>query len=363
MSKGSFEASHTSVSDAQPQRMFTKFPELPREIRLLIWEAALPGPRIVHLRSEFLTSCKFGTRRVRSDKTLACDCVKCEVYAPRKEIAEHREGACTTADVVEEAGNEDGGWHTDDDTDRDQEDLGGPDTLRAFRTKCPAPVVLFVCRESHEVASKVYTRCFPSLGGFPTVWFNYQLDILYFDFFNDEIGENEDALELLNPKELAKVENLCVHSEAILNEAVIYEMWLASLLGLFGGVKSFHAITKHSTHSVLERDLTESEKWDLAIIEVTDIQCASLSSDGRAEAPLPLSGGIYVDINLRLLNECRIMGNEDEEKTGMWELPTIGVGMIVSATIKTDLEHRKCSWEALTALIHSPNRDLSLCYL
>jgi len=89
---------------------------------------------------------------------------------------------CTTPDdtiVAEEADNDEEGWSTDDDPDPDEEDLDGPDTLWEFRTKCPAPVLLFVCRVSYEVASKIYTRCFPSLDAFPTVWFNYQLDILY----------------------------------------------------------------------------------------------------------------------------------------------------------------------------------------
>jgi len=40
--------------------------------------AALPGPRVVHLRVEFLRACESGRRRVRSDKTLACNCIRCE---------------------------------------------------------------------------------------------------------------------------------------------------------------------------------------------------------------------------------------------------------------------------------------------
>jgi len=346
--------------DAQHQAVFTKFPELPREIRLLIWEAALPGPRIVHLKIELFRSCDFGTRRVRSDKTLACDCLHCKKYAPGKEIEEHGERACTTADVAEEADNEDRGWNTDDDADPDEQNLDGPETLWGFRTKSPAPVVLFVCRESHEVGAKVYTRCFPSLGGCPTIWFNYQLDTLYLnlDSFSERIVIPDGArmsvngLDHFNPEELAKVENLCFYLENLGSAAKNYGRWLACLLGSFGGVKSFHAITKHSTHSVWERDLTESEKWDLAIIEIIDIPAASLyySSNNCTEAPSPTFSGVYPNIDMEILDEFRVEWNESEEIGSTWTMPTIAVGMVVSATIKAELEHRKRDWEARTGL-------------
>ena len=301
---------------------------------------------------------------MRSDKTLACNCSQCKNHASRKETAEYGEGAYTTADAAEEADNDDEGWNTDDDPDPDEADLDGPETLWGFRTKCPAPVLLFVCRESYEVAAKVYTRCFPSLGAFPTILFNYQLDTLYanIDSFSERIGMPDGAtmiesgLEYFTPEELAKIENLCVYLENIGSAEDNYNRWLALVLGSFGGVKNFCAITKHSTHSVWERDLTESEKWDLAIIELIDIKAASLQyrSNSREEAHLPALSGIYPTIDLERLNErlndYRIMWNEDEEETWTWTMPTIGIGMVVSATIKTELEHLKRDWEIRTGL-------------
>jgi hypothetical protein len=54
-----------------PQKIdtcFHRFNDLPREIRLLIWEAALPGPRIVHLELDFLPIAY--CTRVWSDKAV-----------------------------------------------------------------------------------------------------------------------------------------------------------------------------------------------------------------------------------------------------------------------------------------------------
>jgi hypothetical protein len=38
------------MADTYSGRTFTKFPKLPKEIRLMIWKAALPGPRVVTIR-------------------------------------------------------------------------------------------------------------------------------------------------------------------------------------------------------------------------------------------------------------------------------------------------------------------------
>jgi hypothetical protein len=48
------------AADVRPSRLpnllrtFTIFNEFPKELRLMIWEAALPGPRIVFLEREEL---------------------------------------------------------------------------------------------------------------------------------------------------------------------------------------------------------------------------------------------------------------------------------------------------------------------
>ncbi|KUJ06298.1 uncharacterized protein LY89DRAFT_542662, partial [Mollisia scopiformis] len=88
---------------------FLQFGELPKEIRLAIWEAAIPGPRIVDLRDQPL---------------------KITAGELKDQIREQKEKMF--------------GFHP----------MGG------FKSKCPAPEILFACRESHEVATRYYERAF-----------------------------------------------------------------------------------------------------------------------------------------------------------------------------------------------------------
>jgi hypothetical protein len=54
--------------------------------------------------------------------------------------------------------------------------------LRGFRTRAPPPVLLYVCRESSQVACKYYERVFGTKTTFPEVWFNFEIDTLYLDW-------------------------------------------------------------------------------------------------------------------------------------------------------------------------------------
>jgi len=45
-----------NMDSAISARSFTKFPELPVDIRLMIWESALPGPRDVGIRQCYLNT-------------------------------------------------------------------------------------------------------------------------------------------------------------------------------------------------------------------------------------------------------------------------------------------------------------------
>jgi len=106
----------------------------------------------------------------------------------------------------------------------------------------------------------------------------------------DGVAKFENGLEHFNPEELTKVEKLCVYWENMGTAQDHYDLWLVWLLGTFGGVKNFKAITKHSMHSVWERDLTESERWDLAMIEPIDIKVASLHYESNSHEEAPLDG-------------------------------------------------------------------------
>ena len=48
--------------------------------------------------------------------------------------------------------------------------------------------LLYVCRESYEVASTYYERAFGSYNSFPQTWFDFKSDTLYLDFMRPDGG-------------------------------------------------------------------------------------------------------------------------------------------------------------------------------
>ncbi|KAF4633679.1 hypothetical protein G7Y89_g4421 [Cudoniella acicularis] len=137
---------------ASADSTFSRFNDLPLEIRTLIWKAAIQ-PRIVHLESFFLPI--YSCCRVRSDR----------------EVDElDKNGIPTFFDYPEEY-----------DLTLDKKFVE-PNQCEGFRTQCPPPSILSVCRESFGIASKFYTRAFGTLGALPPIWFNFESDILYVDW-------------------------------------------------------------------------------------------------------------------------------------------------------------------------------------
>jgi hypothetical protein len=186
---------------------FTCFNRLALELRLVIWELALPGPRIVHLCQRLLREDKDPGwwKRVRSDKVIEGS----PLPAPYPE-----------ADVQD---TEDYGYFDVDDYEttllandallerelakerlltRD-EDYNGPMTrvaakevlargiprghnerpnrLKGFWSESETPAVLLVCKESFTVASRFYTRAFGRTGALAQTYFDFHRDTLYVD--------------------------------------------------------------------------------------------------------------------------------------------------------------------------------------
>lgn len=123
------------IVNSRTLRSFSRFKSLPPEIRSLIWLLTLPGPRIVPILS-------YGK-------------VPWDIKAWDQTF--HR---------------------------------------YAFHSPAKPPVTLFVNRESRAEARRFYTLTFgsPSLGIPNSVWFNYAIDTLYFEFD----CPNEDLMSSLS---------------------------------------------------------------------------------------------------------------------------------------------------------------------
>jgi hypothetical protein len=101
----------------------------------MMWEAAMPGPRIVEVRQKLL-------RRIRGKWI--------NNWKEKDEIAD---------DLVPNPS-------VDDD-------------LMGIRSACRPPQILSVCKESHSVTSKHYKKVFGRRASSPKTYFDFQRDILY----------------------------------------------------------------------------------------------------------------------------------------------------------------------------------------
>jgi hypothetical protein len=200
----------------QSEPSFSRFHELPKEIRLVIWEMALPGPRVVYLEQDLLNS--HSCNRVWSNK------------------------------IVD--GTDDDEFHAQgygsNDSETQKRDELGPLSCRAFRSQSPAPPLLFACRESFEVASQFYAKAFGTWDGIPETWFCFERDILVLDW-GWEDGMHYD-LEDFSDDDLKSVRKLAFFypndrytpSDVMQLE---YEEWLAQCLEGFCNLETLYFTT------------------------------------------------------------------------------------------------------------------------
>lgn len=175
---------------------FTNFPELPSELRCLIWEMALPSSRIILLE-----------------------------HKRTKPNPQSLEGALRI--------------------DR----LG-------FRADSIPPSVLFVCKEAHEEASRHYTRAFSNARGtsVPETYFDYKKDVLYLG--PEYMGPYtlDPALyqarihwvvgHELHKDDLSRVENLAIWYGNFMPGPHSVTEYLARILRYFENVKNVTIVSK-----------------------------------------------------------------------------------------------------------------------
>lgn len=184
------------AADLQPT--FTRFPDLPMEIRLPIWRYALSTePRIVHLKQKKLTEPedRLWWARVRSD-------VHIDDPIDNSDVDKDRDGG---GDAVR------AGYRFRDSLDR-------PKQLFGFTTECETPALSLACFESRQVALERYQPVFSSLGMVSSkIYMHFEQDTLLIDH-NTFIASYYDVPEHIEsdvlPDCLSKVQYLVVESLA-----------------------------------------------------------------------------------------------------------------------------------------------------
>ncbi|KUJ24284.1 uncharacterized protein LY89DRAFT_776425 [Mollisia scopiformis] len=237
-------SSPPSPPSPTPSLTFDKFPDLPTELRRVIWKLALPGPRIVHLKQKLLKQPEGRWwERVRSDVAMwECD----------KPFEENE------PDSDKEVAAEDEG--TDSDSQQSS-DFGvrmyRPDSLWGYSTETEIPAMLLACRESRDIALGFYQPLFASLGAKAQVYFDPHRDTLFIDHETFLCEDDEMAgclTEDILPSDLAEVRELAIEGLGpYLDEGVTFEVWLINVVDisdLFPNVSKVTEICAHFTYGL-----------------------------------------------------------------------------------------------------------------
>ncbi|KAH7413369.1 hypothetical protein BKA64DRAFT_353177 [Cadophora sp. MPI-SDFR-AT-0126] len=209
---------------------FSRFRDLPFEIRLLIWEATVE-PQIVHLRQRHVSECYHAIQSVSSNRHVADRC--------SGKVSQKYQGClCESHDV---------GYRKE--FDRMDRIRGRPylHHTMGFDTDVPIPGLLLACRESYQVASKVYTKSFSALGSIAQTYFSFKTDTLYLDIHTEApTAESilQDVLPYMCQDELAKVEKLAINRNLLTETMGSYENYLACILYFFKNVKTVHLVSE-----------------------------------------------------------------------------------------------------------------------
>ncbi|KAG4440539.1 hypothetical protein IFR05_003955 [Cadophora sp. M221] len=221
---------------------FSRFSDLPFEIRLLIWEATIE-PQIVHLRQRHVSECYHAVESVSSNRHVAD---RCTGKPPEKYqgclCESHKEGPRKEFDRMDRIRGRPFLHHT-----------------MGFDTDVPIPGLLLACQESFHVASKVYTRSFSALGSIAQTYFNFKTDTLYLDIHTEaRTAESilQDVLPYMCQDELAKVEKLAVNRNLLTETMSSYENYFACILYFFRKVKTVFLV---SESELVETDRKEVE--------------------------------------------------------------------------------------------------------
>jgi len=221
-------------------KTFARFNDLPKEVRLIVWELALEG-RVVNIMQ-------------KPRKTTVMDW-------------ERANSATRREDILEAAGLVSGDYWFERDMHimyGGEEYEGKPTTLdHSLPTQNLAGVVsnsipplLLACREAFDIATQHYERIFTCFGAFPQTYFNFQLDTLYIRYDTFDIHRKQDMdgiLESVNGlfgiqdvENFRKVEKLAVLLDPITaNDPINFYRWWDEFQICFAGIKDLYLVVQH----------------------------------------------------------------------------------------------------------------------
>ncbi|KAG4433669.1 hypothetical protein IFR05_010837 [Cadophora sp. M221] len=304
--------------------VFTLFPKLPLEIRQMIWERALPNPRILEIRQGHLRKTIGGweaenkstwpPRPIDGDTPEQSDQGK----GVSRELESVEVRHQTTRSVIAGAV---GGDQNDESAYREGQLLG-------IRPLVPPPHIISVCHESMAVVLRFYPKCFATDYVGPRTHFNFELDTLYIrhnKFSRYTPVEGIDAtteglkgeFALTDVDHLSKVQNLAISIDESFKDSTADHV--ATILKIFTSVKKLMLVVEHFEES-LE---TTEDRSQLCFNFVYDVHNAILAYDQYSD----------------LYEEYYDMYNESFDEPPYLHVPTLH--HLCLRIKKPDLERRK----------------------
>lgn len=259
-------ADHASTSPNSGST-FPRFNDLPKEIRLTIWEKAAsdPVPRLVLLRLKPL-------KKSRSEMEQEQGISTCQFLL----TSEHDEYPWSLYGPVPIHYNLNRSfWDT-------REDLAEHEFIYGCYSSCKPPPILLACQESFKATSKFHPRAFKTSDSNPETYFNFQVDTLFlrFDVFNiasQELFGGEDMSmftflwylrNILDPTDLQSVQKLAVviDQEGYVNTGptAFLENWLVDILSIFLGLKTLTLVLEHY-------DKTDGDHSTISFLQPLDL--------------------------------------------------------------------------------------------
>ena len=358
---------------AHSERLFTLFPNLPFEIRLVIWKHALPGPRVVNLRQRKIKK-TIGEWETETGKP----------WPPTKEGLEDEdadeEDDHFLVDVLDTSDWRMGERYVVGDTLREanvyDDDAYKAGNLVALFSDCPPPEILSVCREAFEVVSKWYQKVSSTLGSVSTTWICFELDTLYLRYDDFAVYDVYDSIyplldELIDSGfMLQDMENLCrVKNLAILKpqdgHRPGWELSITEYLKTIGALETLYLVLKDY------QEIANDAKF-LSVMDPIDLSETMAVYESFNRRPLDYGGQVPEPQFLHLLEEREGVADvpflqnleeslEKDIKGGAapWKIPKIEEKAIFPIRRVEDMEimrsHCTMTLEAFLEVEHSVN--------
>ena len=275
----------------------------------MIWEMALPGPRVVYLEPILL-----------------------EPYSSRPN------------EVVDDADNGQDPAHSDHETEEDDE--FGPLSCGALRSQATPPALLYTCLESFEVASQFYTLAFETKEAEPETWFCFERDILVVDWgwedglHYDLQDFSDDDLKSLRKLAFFYPNNRYTPSEVMELE---YEEFLSQCLEGFCNLETLYFTSWPDQQRMEDRS-------ELALMDLRDIafQNHIFSEEYKPEEEAKFIDECEAVYDMLILDNKRLNHFRVEWTAGgspTWNIPEFHHSLIRTVEEQTELEWQKAEYK------------------